>query len=425
MSIADLDPAQFLTDFHHVATFGATANDGVDRQAATAEDKLSRDWFAAFARQRDWELRVDGIGNMFALIEWVPGAPYVLIGSHLDSQPLGGRFDGAYGVIAALHAAEQVAARVAENGGHAQFNLGVVNWFNEEGGRFPPSIMGSSVFAGLMDEQEMLQVRDLSGVSVAEALDAIGYRGNDPRPAVAGYAEIHIEQGRILEREGIDLGAVDYSWYTQKLDIEVVGEQSHTGATAMADRHDALVAASKVVLLVHDVTKKFVAEDGTGEDVIVSSVGRFTVEPNSPIVVARRVHMVADLRSAAPDVVAAARASLLDDIAAIAKTHDITINVRDFDVRDIQRFPQAGVELTEKVAADRGLSVRPIRTMAGHDSVPMNRIVPTVMMFIPSVDGVSHCEREFSTDEDMAKGLAALSSVTWEMVQGALAEAVA
>jgi N-carbamoyl-L-amino-acid hydrolase len=425
MRIADLDASQFLADFHHVATFGATANDGVDRQAATPEDKLSRDWFAAFAAQRGWELRVDGIGNMFALIEFVPGAPYVLIGSHLDSQPLGGRFDGAYGVIAALHAAEEVATRIAGGGAQPTFNLGVVNWFNEEGGRFPPSIMGSSVFAGLMDEQEMLQVRDLAGVSVAEALDAIGYRGNDQRPAVAGYAEIHIEQGRILEREGTDLGAVDYSWYTQKLDIEVVGEQSHTGATAMADRHDALVAASKVVLLVHDVTKQFVAEDGAGEDVIVSSVGRFTVEPNSPIVVARRVHLVADLRSASPDVVTAARASLLDDIAAIAKAHDITINVRDFDVRDIQRFPRAGVELTEKLAADLGLSVRPIRTMAGHDSVPMNRIVPTVMMFIPSIDGVSHCEREFSTDEDMAKGLAALAEVAWEMVHGALAETAA
>jgi N-carbamoyl-L-amino-acid hydrolase len=425
MRIADLDASRFLADFHHVATFGATANDGVDRQAATPEDKLSRDWFAAFAAQRGWELRVDGIGNMLALIEFVPGAPYVLIGSHLDSQPLGGRFDGAYGVVAALHAAEQVATRIADDGGQPKFNLGVVNWFNEEGGRFPPSIMGSSVFAGLMDEQEMLQVRDLAGVSVAEALDAIGYRGNDQRPAVAGYAEIHIEQGRILEREGIDLGAVDYSWYTQKLDIEVVGEQSHTGATAMADRHDALVAASKVVLLVHDVTEKFVAEDGAGGDVIVSSVGRFTVEPNSPIVVARRVHLVADLRSASPDVVAAARASLLDDIAAIAKAHDITINVRDFDVRDIQRFPRAGVELTEKVAADLGLSVRPIRTMAGHDSVPMNRIVPTVMMFIPSIDGVSHCEREFSTDDDMAKGLAALAEVAWEMVHGALAETAA
>lgn len=415
---------EFLTDFHHVATFGATVDNGVDRQAATAEDKLTRDWFAAFANQHDWELRVDAIGNMFALIEFVPGAPYVLIGSHLDSQPLGGRFDGAYGVIAALHAAKRVATRLADDGGAVEFNLGVVNWFNEEGGRFPPSIMGSSVFAGLMDEGEMLQVRDLAGISVAEALDAIGYRGTDPRPAVGGYAEIHIEQGRILEREGVNIGAVDSSWYTQKLDIEVLGEQSHTGATAMADRHDALVAASKVVLLVHDVTTKFGPATGpdSGGDAIVSSVGRFTVEPNSPIVVARRVHLVADLRSASPDIVAAARASLLEDIAAIAEQHDITINVRDFDIRDIQRFPDAGVELTEKVAADLGLSVRPIRTMAGHDSVPMNRIVPTVMMFIPSVDGVSHCEREFSTDDDMAAGVAALTNVAWEMVKGALTE---
>ncbi|WKG04349.1 M20 family metallo-hydrolase [Mycolicibacterium sp. HK-90] len=405
---------EFLTDFHHVATFGATDNNGVDRQAATPEDKLSRDWFAAFAAERGWELRVDGIGNMFALVEFVPGAPYILIGSHLDSQPLGGRFDGAYGVIAALHAAERVAQRVAEHGVGVQYNLGVVNWFNEEGGRFAPSIMGSSVFAGLMSEDEMLDVRDLSGVSVAEALAAIGYRGSDPRPEVAGYAEIHIEQGRILEREGITLGAVDYSWYTQKLDIEVLGEQSHTGATAMADRHDALVAASKVVLLVHDVTQQF------DEEAIVSSVGRFTVEPNSPIVVARRVHLVADLRSASPEIVAAARASLLADISEIAREHDIRINVRDFDIRDIQRYPQSGIELIEKVAADLGLSVRPIRTMAGHDSVAMNRIVPTVMMFIPSVDGVSHCEREFSTDDDMAAGVEAMTGVAWEMIRGAL-----
>lgn len=405
---------EFLTDFHHVATFGATANNGVDRQAATPEDKLSRDWFAAFATERGWELRVDGIGNMFALVEFVPGAPYILIGSHLDSQPLGGRFDGAYGVIAALHAAERVARRVAEDGAGVQYNLGVVNWFNEEGGRFAPSIMGSSVFAGLMSESEMLAVRDLSGVSVAEALTAIGYRGSDPRPEVAGYAEIHIEQGRVLEREGITLGAVDHSWYTQKLDIEVLGEQSHTGATAMADRHDALVAASKVVLLVHDVTQQF------DDETIVSSVGRFTVEPNSPIVVARRVHLVADLRSASPEIVAAARASLLADIAQIARKHDIRITVRDFDIRDIQYYPQAGIELIEKVAADLGLSVRPIRTMAGHDSVAMNRIVPTVMMFIPSVDGVSHCEREFSTDDDMAAGVDALTGVAWDMVRGAL-----
>ena len=246
--------AAFLEDFHHVATIGATPDNGVDRQAATPEDAQTRHWFAGWVRDAGWELRVDGIGNMFGLLEWTPGAPYVLIGSHLDSQPLGGRFDGAYGVVAALHAARRLDAEVAEGGAAPRFNLAVVNWFNEEGGRFAPSIMGSSVFAGLLQREQMLDVADLQGITVREALDGIGYLGTSDGPEVAGYAEIHIEQGRILEREGISIGLVDSSWYTQKLDIEVLGEQSHTGATAMADRHDALVAASKIILMVHDVT---------------------------------------------------------------------------------------------------------------------------------------------------------------------------
>ena len=407
---------EFLTDFHHVAEFGATVRNGVDRQAATPEDKLSRDWFAEFAKNQGWELRVDYIGNMFALIETRPGAPYVLLGSHLDSQPLGGRYDGAYGVIAGLHAAKNIKHRLDAEGVVPEFNLGVVNWFNEEGGRFAPSIMGSSVFVGSMDESEMLKVEDLEGISVAQALESIGYLGTDARPEVAGYAEIHIEQGRILEREQINIGAVDYSWHTQKLDIEVLGEQSHTGATAMADRHDALVAASKVVLKVHDVVESF------PEGSIVSSVGRMTLEPNSPIVVARRVHLVADLRAENKHDVLEARRILIDQIARIAEQHEIKINVADFDVREIQYYPEEGLELVEKVAANLGKSVRRIRTMAGHDSVAMNRIVPTVMLFIPSIDGVSHCEREFSTDEDMLHGLDVLADIGWEMSLGALRE---
>lgn len=406
----------FLTDFHHVAEFGATDRNGVDRQAATPEDRLSRDWFAEFAKNEGWELRVDSIGNMFALIESNPGAPYVLLGSHLDSQPLGGRFDGAYGVIAGLHAAKNIKRRLDDEGLVPEFNLGVVNWFNEEGGRFAPSIMGSSVFVGSMDEAEMLKVKDLEGTTVAQALESIGYLGKGQRPEVAGYAEIHIEQGRILEREQINIGAVDYSWHTQKLDIEVLGEQSHTGATAMADRHDALVAASKVILKVHDVAANF------SEGSIVSSVGRMTLEPNSPIVVARRVHLIADLRAETKHDVLEARRILIEQIAAIGEEHEIRINVQDFDVREIQYYPVEGLELAEKSAANLGKSIRRIRTMAGHDSVAMNRIVPTVMLFIPSIDGVSHCEREFSTDKDMLHGLDVLTDVGWEMSFGALKE---
>ncbi|TYC98815.1 M20 family metallo-hydrolase [Arthrobacter echini] len=403
----------FLTDFHEVATIGATSGNGVERQAATPEDGRTRTWFAEWAARQGWPVRVDGIGNMFALLEWTPGAPFVLIGSHLDSQPLAGRFDGAFGVIAALHAARTISEQIAASDPPTH-NLAVVNWFNEEGARFPPSLMGSSVYAGLMDQEDMLAVQDLDGVSVRDALGGIGFLGTDERPEAVAYAEVHIEQGRRLERESLALGAVDSSWYTQKLDIEVLGEQSHTGATAMADRHDALLGAARVVQLVHELTKEF------EEEAMVSSVGRFNVEPNSPIVVARRVHLVADLRSGDPDIVAAARASLMRDIEAFAEEQHLQITVRDFDVRPVQHFPENGVELTEKVAARLGLGIRRIQTMAGHDSVAMNSMVPSVMLFIPSVDGVSHCEREFTTDDDMVSGLRALTDVATELIHGAL-----
>ena len=408
--------AAFLADFHFVATIGATDNNGVDRQALTQEDKQTRDWMRGWATDKGFDVRVDAIGNMFACLEFVPDAPYVLIGSHLDSQPLGGRFDGAYGVIAALFAALRVKEELAESGLQPTYNLAVVNWFNEEGGRFAPSIMGSSVYAGLFDLDEMLAVRDLEGTTVAEALSAIGYAGTDTPPEAISYAEIHIEQGRILEREATDIGVVESSWYTQKLDIDVLGEQSHTGATAMADRHDALVAAAKVVLAVAEVVDEF------EEEALVSSVGQHVVEPNSPIVVPRRVHMVADLRSSDPAIVQAARDSLKTQIAEIARSHDITINVEDFDIRDKRHFPTESVELAEKAVANEGLSIRRLETMAGHDSVAMNHRVPAVMMFVPSVDGVSHCEREFTTDDDMLRGVRVLTSVAGELVRGELAD---
>lgn len=407
----------FLKNFHEVAKIGATPAGGVHRQAATTQDKQTRDWFKEFATKQGWTVTVDHIGNMFALVKLVedPLAQAVMVGSHLDSQPFGGRFDGAYGVIGGLHAAASIQRAVENNEIVPSHDLIVVNWFNEEGGRFAPSLMGSAVYAKRLNVDEMLGVQDADGVSVEQALDSIGYRTAAEGPQnVAAYAEIHIEQGRILEREGLQFGAVESSWYTQKLDIEVLGEQSHTGATAMADRRDALVGASHVVLEVERITQEFPAES------LVSSVGQVTVEPNSPIVVNSRVHMVADLRANDPEIVEKARNMLTTRFQELSKRLNLEIIARDFDIRPNLYYPIEGIELAEKVGADLGAPVRRMQTMAGHDSVSMNTIAPSVMLFIPSHDGISHCEREFTSDEDMAAGLQWLTAITSRMVQGEL-----
>lgn len=408
---------RFLKNFHDVATIGATQAGGVHRQAATPEDQRTRDWFTSFAAERNWPIEVDHIGNMFAVVKLVedPDSKSILVGSHLDSQPYGGRFDGAYGVMAALHAADSLQRKVADRDLVATHNLVVVNWFNEEGGRFAPSLMGSGVYAGKLALEDMLSVVDTDGTTVEQALDGIGYRTRHPGPKnIAGYAEIHIEQGRILEREGIQFGVVDSSWYTQKLDIEVLGEQSHTGATAMADRRDALVGASHVILEFQEICKQFPQES------LVSSVGQVTVEPNSPIVVNSRVHMTADLRANDQQIVKAARAQLLARFAELSQQFDLDIVATDFDVRPNRYYPREGVELAEKAAADLGEPVRRMQTMAGHDSVSLNTLAPSIMLFVPSKDGVSHCEREFTSDEDMAAGLRWLKGVVGRMLQGEL-----
>lgn len=260
----------------------------------------------------------------------------------------------------------------------------------------------------------MWAVTDDEGVSVKEALESIGCLGQDEAPEIVAYAEIHIEQGRILEREGVTIGVVDQSWYTQKLLVSVVGEQSHTGATLLADRFDALPAAAEIVLATEQVVEKFDPEQ------IVTSIGKIAVLPNSPIVVPRQVDMTIDLRANLKEDVLEARRILKEKMAEIAARRGLTIEVRDFDIRDIQHYPVEGQELTEKAAADAGVSHMRMRTMAGHDSVVMNRIVPTSMIFIPSEGGISHCEREFTSDEDMVAGVDVLTAVVGRMVDGEL-----
>ncbi|WP_072687184.1 M20 family metallo-hydrolase [Rhodococcus marinonascens] len=410
---SDLDRS-VIADFHQLSHFGATSGGGVDRQAATAEDAAQRAWLAEWLVDRGFRVECDRVGNQFGLLEIHPDAPYVLTGSHLDSQPLGGRYDGAYGVLASAHAAHRIAQKWRAGDIAPKYNLAVVNWFNEEGCRFKPSMMGSSVFTGKLDVERALSTTDRDGVSVADALSGIGCLGSGAGPRAAAFAEIHIEQGRNLENDGITIGVVDSTWAAQKYELVIHGDQSHTGSTTMPDRQDALLGASLLVVAARELAEEF------SDAPLHTSVSQMTIEPNSPVVIAREVRMNLDVRSPNESVVDLANKRLMARFAEIETRARVRIEKATAHSWGVAGYQPEGVKLSMSAADDLGLTYRQIMTVAGHDSVNLKDVVPTVMLFVPSVDGISHNEHEFTTDEDVCAGVDLLTEVVGRLAVGEL-----
>ncbi|WP_406420351.1 M20 family metallo-hydrolase [Streptomyces sp. NBC_00842] len=403
-----------LEDFATLSAFGATPGGGVDRQAATPADAEQRAWLHRWLTARGAEVRYDGVGNQFGLFTVTPGAPYVLTGSHLDSQPLGGRYDGAYGVLASAHAAHRAVERYGVSDAAPKYNVAVVNWFNEEGSRFKPSMMGSSVFTGKLPTRTALTTTDPAGTTVEAALREIGTIGDYAGPDVAAYAEIHIEQGRDLENKRITIGLVDATWAARKYQVVVRGEQSHTGSTIMADRRDALFGASLLVVAVREL-----AEQST-DIPLHTSVSEMTIEPNSPVVVAREVRMHVDLRSPDEALLDSAAKKLAESIPGIEERASVTIEQVQTHGWGVAPFPAAGVELAAQAADELGLSHQTMMTIAGHDSVNMKDVAPSIMLFVPSIEGISHNEGEFTNDQDISAGTDLLTEVVRRLMSGAL-----
>ncbi|MBT2586413.1 M20 family metallo-hydrolase [Arthrobacter sp. ISL-95] len=407
----------FLDDFAEMSSFGATNGGGVDRQAGTPADHGTRQWFGEWLARNGYTESVDEVGNQFGTIELVPGAPYVLLGSHLDSQPLAGKFDGAYGVLAAASAASVVAAEARTRMLSPVYNLAVVNWFNEEGSRFAPSMMGSSVFTGKIPLKDALATTDHSGTTVAEALSGGHLLPDGTAPtlnSVALYAEIHIEQGRNLEESGTQVGLVDRTWAASKFRVTVDGAQSHTGATRMEDRRDALYGAALLIAAARELAAEF------DPGLLHTSVSELYVLPNSPVTIARQVTMNLDLRS--PDEEVLARAvDLLGKWAGEASDRSRTdIGMELTHHWSLVAYQPEGVALGVASAERLGFTHSNIMTVAGHDSTNMKDVVPTVMLFVPSVEGISHNEAEYTRDEDALRGVELLAEVTRRLLQGEL-----
>ena len=409
---------EFLLDLGELSLIGATPSGGVHREAGSSADGETRNWLCAWLKNHGFEVRVDEIGNIFGIVEFLPGAPFVLAGSHLDSQPTAGRLDGAYGVLAAAHAARSVCRAVEAGSIVPKVNLAVVDWFNEEGSRFTPSVMGSGVYAGKLDISTCLNSKDLAGVTVAKALEEIGYRGVHPAPKAVAYSEIHIEQGRILEDEQIDIGIVESNWAVSKFELTLIGEQSHTGATLLGDRRDALVAAAEMIVALRDLASR--EQSGS----LLASVGRISVYPNSPVVVPSKVVVTVDIRSPHENLLDRALREFLDRATQIAARESVQILRQDTTVRQAVAFPEDGMKVSESAAEACDLSHRRMATRAGHDSVHLNSLVPTIMAFVPSKSGISHNEAEDTDDGDLLNGLTFFTEVLGRLISTGTGESV-
>lgn len=380
-----IDGARLWQSLMDLARIGGTPKGGVCRIALTDLDRQGRDLFVQWAREAGCSIRIDAIGNIFARRAGADDslAP-VMTGSHIDTQPTGGKFDGNYGVMAGL----EVVRTLNAAGVRTRAPIEVAVWTNEEGSRFVPVMMGSGVFAGAFTLEHALAQRDAQGVSVAEALAAIGYAGQaGAAPAVGAYFEAHIEQGPVLENHerviGVVQAALGQRWY----DVTVQGMEAHAGPTPMELRQDALLAASALVAEVNRIAlDRLPHARGT--------VGSLEVHPNSRNVIPGRVKLSVDLR--APD-----DAQLLDMDAAlraacarIAAERGLAIDVEQVVYFPPQPFTPHLVEAVRANAADLGYSCMDVVSGAGHDAVYVARVAPAAMVFVPCADGISHNEIE-------------------------------
>ena len=379
-----------------MAEIGATAKGGVRRLALSDVDRAGRAQFRQWCEAAGLSVRTDGMGNMFARREGRdPARLPVLFGSHLDSQPTGGKFDGALGVIAGL----EVMRTLDDLGVETEAPVELVNWTDEEGARFGKAMMGSGVWAGVFTQAETEALRDSDGMSLGKALDGIGARGDAAAQVFSAdsYFELHIEQGPILEREGKTIGIVTGGQAQVWYDAVVTGQDSHAGTTPPDVRRDALVGAARIIDLV-DRTMRARGELGRG------TVGQLFVIPNSRNVIPGEVRFSVEFRH--PDEAELGRiaATFPSEAGSVARDSGVELVLTERVRIPAQPFDPACVALVREAAARLGYPARDIVSGAGHDAIFVAAAVPSAMIFTPCRDGLSHNEAESIKPEQAEAG---------------------
>jgi len=390
-----------------MAKIGPGVAGGNNRQALTDDDRMGRDLFKTWCEAADMTVSIDTMGNMFARRAGTNQTlPPVLAGSHLDTQPTGGRFDGVFGVLAALEAVQTM----NDLGIKTERPIEIVNWTNEEGSRFGPPMMGSAVFAGALSEAEAKATKDQDGFTMGEALKEIDYVGKEPtqsRP-VHAFIECHIEQGPFLEREdkaiGVVTGVQAMRWYKAR----VLGEARHAGTTPPSSRKDALTAAAKLVLKI-DAIMQHRGDAGR------CTVGIFQAFPGSPNVCPDRVEFTVDMRNPTSEELNKMDREFRRAAEDLYIDTGCGVEIEEIWFSEPVHFDQTCIDAIRRGANEHGHPWRDIMSGAGHDAVNMARIAPSAMIFIPCKDGISHNEAEYSSPEAIAAGADVLLSTLLDL----------
>ena len=369
-----------------MAKIGATPKGGCKRLTLTDLDKQARELFRGWCEAEGCTLKVDEMGNMFARRPGEdPSLPPVIVGSHLDTQPTGGKFDGVLGVLGAL----EVVRSLNDLKIKTRYPIEVANWTNEEGSRYAPAMVSSGVFAGVFTKDFAYSRVDSDGKTLGDELKRIGFKGEEPvggRP-VHAYFELHIEQGPILEDESIDVGVVTHGQGQRWYEIRLTGFESHAGSTPMPRRKDALLGAARIVELVNAIG---LSKAPLG----VSTVGMLNPYPNSRNVIPGEVFMTCEFRHSIDATLSEMDAALKEGVEAITKKIGLTYDLKQVFFYPPVAFDPGCVDAVRRAAQRFGYSHRDIVSGAGHDACYLARVTPASMVFTPCVDGVSHNEAE-------------------------------
>jgi len=390
-----IDVARLGARLEALGNVGAIAGGGVCRLALSDEDRAGRDQVVAWMKTLGLSVSIDAIGNVVGLRPGLEAGPPVMTGSHIDTVRTGGRYDGNLGVLAGL----EVVQALNDAGIQTRRPLAVAFFTNEEGARFSPDMMGSLVYVGGLPQDAALATTGIDGATVGDCLTRIGYAGGAPcgKASVHAYIELHVEQGPVLEAEGFTIGAVEGVQGISWTEFTVLGVSNHAGTTPMRLRHDAGFVACAIAHHARSIAR----EMGGSQ---VATVGAMDLSPNLVNVIANKAVFTVDLRNTDEAALQQAERRLHAYAGELAAAEGVTLSSRRLARFEPVDFDPASIALVEETARSLGYSVRRLPSGAGHDAQMLARICPTAMIFVPSVGGISHNVKEFTSPADIEAG---------------------